>query len=71
MASKKQLDVAGKTDEQLSTELLTLRKEQMNLRFQKATGQMEKPTRWRAVRKQIAQIKTEQSARKTSAASAK
>ena len=55
-------------DDQLKDQLVTLRKEQMNLRFQKASGQMETPNRWREVRKTIAVMKTEQSARAKSAA---
>ncbi len=55
------------SDDQLQAEVLKLRGEQMNLRFQKATGQMEKPNRWREVKTQIAQLKTEQSARRSAA----
>lgn len=55
-------------DSQLKDELMNLRKEQMNLRFQKATGQLENPNRWREVRKDIAKLKTEESARAVSAA---
>lgn len=51
-------DIRKSTQEQLKEALLKLRQEQMNLRFQKATGQMEKPNRWREVRKEIAQVKT-------------
>jgi large subunit ribosomal protein L29 len=51
---------------QLKDKLMELRKEQMNLRFQKATGQMENPNRWREVRKNIAQLKTEETARAAS-----
>lgn len=55
-------------DTQLKDKLMELRKEQMNLRFQKATGQMETPNRWREVRKNIAQLKTEETARAASSA---
>ncbi len=48
----------GKTADQLSDQLLQLKKEQFNLRFQAATGQLEKPHRVDEVRKSIARIKT-------------
>ena len=51
-------DVRGLTPDQLNEELLNLKKEQFNLRFQKATGQIEKTHRVDQVRKDIARIKT-------------
>lgn len=60
-------DMRKSTTEQLKDALLKLRKEQMNLRFQKATGQMEKPNRWREVRREIAQVKTVMSAQRIDA----
>lgn len=51
-------DVRGLTPDQLSDELVNLKKEQFNLRFQKATGQIEKTHRVNEVRKDIARIKT-------------
>ena len=51
-------DLRGKTPDQLHEELLNLKKEQFNLRFQKATGQVEKTHRVDEVRKDIARIKT-------------
>jgi large subunit ribosomal protein L29 len=51
-------DVRGMTPDQLSQELVNLKKEQFNLRFQKATGQVEKTHRVDEVRKDIARIKT-------------
>jgi large subunit ribosomal protein L29 len=51
-------EVRGLTDDQLSETLLNLKKEQFNLRFQKATGQMEKTHRVGEIRKDIARIKT-------------
>jgi large subunit ribosomal protein L29 len=51
-------DVRGMTPDQLSEQLLTLKKEQFNLRFQGATGQLEKTHRVDQVRKDIARIKT-------------
>ena len=60
----------GQSDDQLSESLGNLKREQFNLRFQAATNQLEKPSRVREVRKDIARIKTMQ-AQRTSAASAK
>ena len=51
-------DVRVKTQDQLNDELASLKKEQFNLRFQKATGQVEKTHRVGEVRKDIARIKT-------------
>ncbi|HMM63110.1 MAG: 50S ribosomal protein L29 [Mesorhizobium sp.] len=51
-------DIRAKTQDQLSDDLAALKKEQFNLRFQKATGQLEKTARVRQVRKDIARIKT-------------
>jgi large subunit ribosomal protein L29 len=51
-------DVRALTQDQLAEELLKLKKEQFNLRFQAATGQIEKTHRVNEVRKDIARIKT-------------
>jgi large subunit ribosomal protein L29 len=51
-------DVRAKTQDQLTDDLASLKKEQFNLRFQKATGQLEKTARVRIVRRDIARIKT-------------
>ena len=51
-------DVRAKTPDQLDDELAALKKEQFNLRFQKATGQLEKTARVKQVRRDIARIKT-------------
>ncbi|MBW8811865.1 MAG: 50S ribosomal protein L29 [Caulobacterales bacterium] len=51
-------DVRGLTPDQLADQLVSLKKEQFNLRFQKATGQIEKTHRVGEVRKDIARIKT-------------
>ena len=51
-------DVRALTQDQLGDELLKLKKEQFNLRFQAATGQVEKTHRVGEVRKDIARIKT-------------
>jgi large subunit ribosomal protein L29 len=51
-------DVRAKTDDELKTELEQLRKERFNLRFQKASGQLENTARVRQVRRDIARITT-------------
>ena len=51
-------ELRSKTQDQLSDDLATLKKEQFNLRFQKATGQFEKTHRVSEIRKDIARIKT-------------
>jgi large subunit ribosomal protein L29 len=51
-------DVRAKTPDELTTMLLDLRKEQFNLRFQRATGQQENTSRVRVVRRDIARVKT-------------
>ena len=51
-------EIRGMTPDQLSDALLNLKKEQFNLRFQAATGQVEKTHRVGEVRKDIARIKT-------------
>ena len=54
----KAADVRAMTPDELKDELLKLKKEQFNLRFQKATGQLENTTRVRQVRRDIARLKT-------------
>ena len=61
-------DLRTKTDDQLSAELGSLKKEAFNLRFQAATNQLERPARVREVRRNIARIKTLQSERARAAA---
>jgi large subunit ribosomal protein L29 len=51
-------DVRAKTADQLTDDLASLKKEQFNLRFQKATGQLEKTARVKIVRRDIARVKT-------------
>jgi large subunit ribosomal protein L29 len=51
-------DLRHKTNDELTDSLLQLKKEQFNLRFQKATGQLEGTARVREVRRDIARIKT-------------
>ena len=53
-------DIRGMTPDQLQDELLSLKKEQFNLRFQRATGQLENTSRVREVRRDIARVKTVQ-----------
>ena len=57
-------DVKDLTDDQLEDELTKLKREQFNLRFQKATGQLENTTRFRQIRRDVARIKTAMRARK-------
>jgi large subunit ribosomal protein L29 len=56
-------DLQAKTDDELSTQLGELKREQFNLRFQAATNQLERPARIKEVRRDIARIKTLQSER--------
>jgi len=51
-------ELRKKTDTELAQELLGLRKEQFNLRMQRATGQLSRPDQFGKVRKNIARIKT-------------
>jgi large subunit ribosomal protein L29 len=51
-------DIRGKTVDQLKDDLTNLRKEQFNLRFQRASGQLENVARIRVVRRDIAKIMT-------------
>jgi large subunit ribosomal protein L29 len=62
-------DIRAKTPDELQTQLLDLRKEQFNLRFQRATGQLEATGRIKLVRRDIARIKFVLSERRRSAAS--
>jgi large subunit ribosomal protein L29 len=54
----KATDFRARTDDELTEALATLKKEQFNLRFQKASGQLESTMRVRVVRRDIARIKT-------------
>jgi large subunit ribosomal protein L29 len=51
-------DLRANTPDELKDALLNLKKEQFNLRFQRATQQLEKPGRVREVRREIARVKT-------------
>ena len=59
MKQKQRLsDLNAMSKDQLSDELLNLKKEQFNLRFQRATGQLENTGRVREVRRDVARVKT-------------
>jgi large subunit ribosomal protein L29 len=57
-------DVRAKSDDELSQNLLDLRKEAFNLRFQRVSGQLENTSRVRDVRRNIGRIKTIQNERR-------
>lgn len=63
----KAADLRAKSDDELKEELLNLRKESFNLRFQVASGQLENTARKRQVGRDIARIKTLASERKRTA----
>ena len=58
MATVKAEDLRAKTADELKDQLVDLKKEQFNLRFQRATGQLENTARVRQVRRDIARIQT-------------
>jgi len=66
----KPAEIRAMSDDQLKEKLLELKKEQFNLRIQKATGQLENTARIRQVRRDIARIKTEMTARRKGLAKA-
>ena len=51
-------DIRAMTEDQLSDQLAKLKKEQFNLRFQRASGQLENTVRMRQVRRDIARVQT-------------
>lgn len=57
-------DVRALSDDELNQKLLDLKKEQFNLRFQRASGQLEKTDRVKEVRRDIARLKTVQTERR-------
>lgn len=61
-------DARAMTVDQLDDELVKLKKEQFNLRFQRASGQLENTSRFRQIRRDIARIKTIASQKRTEAA---
>ena len=64
----KMTDVRALSTDQVKDEILKLRKEQLNLRFQRASGQLEKTSRIRQIRRDIARLKTSQVAALAAAA---
>lgn len=58
MAQMKVEDIRAMTDDQREDAVLSLKKERFNLRFQRATGQLENTSRMREARRDIARIKT-------------
>ncbi|MGA3139333.1 MAG: 50S ribosomal protein L29 [Xanthobacteraceae bacterium] len=58
MGAMKTADIKTMTVDQIDDEVLKLKKEQFNLRFQRATGQLENTARVREVRRDIARLKT-------------
>jgi large subunit ribosomal protein L29 len=66
-AGNKAEDMRARTDDQLADDLVSLKREQFNLRFQAATNQLERPARIREVRRDIARIKTLQNERSAQA----
>jgi large subunit ribosomal protein L29 len=61
-------ELRGMTPDQLDDQLVKLKKEQFNLRFQRASGQLENTSRVREVRRDIARLKTVQVAKRSGAA---
>ena len=61
-------DIRARTEDELRAMLLDLRKEQFNLRFQRASGQLEATGRIKAVRRDIARVKTVMNERRRAAA---
>lgn len=51
-------DIRAMSEDQLKDQLVALKKEQFNLRFQRATGQLENTARMRQIRRDIARIQT-------------
>ena len=63
-------DVRAMSADQLDDEVLKLKKEQFNLRFQRASGQLDNTSRFRQIRRDIARIKTVARAKRAVAAKA-
>ncbi|MCR9266102.1 MAG: 50S ribosomal protein L29 [Alphaproteobacteria bacterium] len=61
----KAVDVRAMTEDQLTDTLLKLKKEQFNLRFQQASGQLDNTARYGQIRRDIARIQTVQNERKS------
>ena len=58
-------DLRAKTDDELNEQIMALKKESMNLRFQQTSGQLTNTARMRQVKREVAQIKTLLTERKT------
>ncbi|ACF02159.1 MULTISPECIES: 50S ribosomal protein L29 [Rhodopseudomonas] len=58
MAEMKTADIRAMSEDQMDDAILSLKKERFNLRFQRATGQLENTSRLREARRDIARIKT-------------
>ncbi|MEI7606199.1 MAG: 50S ribosomal protein L29 [Rhodospirillaceae bacterium] len=67
MSGLKTEDLRGRTVDELNDQLVALKKEQFNLRFQRASGQLENTARVRTVRRDIARIMTVLGQRQTAA----
>ncbi|HQT62133.1 MULTISPECIES: 50S ribosomal protein L29 [unclassified Acidiphilium] len=63
-------DIRAKTSDELGDILLELKREQLNLRFQRATGQQENTSQIRKARRDVARVKTIQAERARAAAKA-
>ena len=63
-------DIRAKSDDELGDELIALKKEAFNLRFQQASGQLENTARMREVRRDIARVKTVMNQRRQGATTA-
>lgn len=63
-------DIRAKSDDELGDELIALKKEAFNLRFQQASGQLDNTARMREVRRDIARVKTVMNQRRAGAQSA-
>lgn len=61
----KMKDLRAKTEDELNEQIMSLKKESMNLRFQQTSGQLANTARMRQVKREVAQIKTLLTERKT------
>ncbi len=66
---KKKETLDGKTPDELQKDLMDLKKQQMNLRFQKSQGQLSNTAQIREVRRQVARVKTAMGGAKNAAGS--
>ncbi len=60
-------EIKGLTPDQLDDQIMALKKEQFNLRFRRATGQVDDTSRIRSVRREIAQVMTVRTQKKRAA----